>query len=217
MMKIHPEGTTIVSISVIAAIILIALVSLSSNLFIFITLSIVILLLLILIFRFFRIPKRKLIVDESSITAPADGIVVALEEVYEDEYFKENMIQVSIFMSIHDVHINWFPVSGSITYYNYHPGKYLLARHPKSSELNERTSIVIKNKKTEILVRQIAGYVARRIICYASHGKEIEQSDELGFIRFGSRVDVLLPPGSDLNVKIGDRTTGGVTSLAKVK
>ena len=166
--------------------------------------------------RFFRDPKRQFILNKDAIIAPADGKIVAIEEVIETEYFKEKRKLVSIFMSIHNVHINWFPISGTIKYFKYHPGKYLLAIHPKSSELNERTSIVIENSGYEILVRQIADFVARRIVCYARETGDAKQSHELGFIRFGSRVDVFLPAETHINVKIGDKTIGGVTEIAQL-
>lgn len=169
----------------------------------------------IMVLRFFRIPKRKFLADEKAIIAPADGTIVAIENVKETEYFKDERKLVSIFMSVHNVHINWFPITGTVKYFKYHPGKYLLARHPKSSELNERTSVVIGNDEREILVRQIAGYVARRIICYATPGKDFRQGDELGFIRFGSRVDIYLPTDTHVTVKPGDKTTGGVTIIAQ--
>lgn len=172
-------------------------------------------LLWLFILRFFRDPKRE-IPKEGFIYAPADGKVVVVEQTLENEYFKDERIQVSIFMSVWNVHINWYPVAGSQSYYKYHPGKYLIARHPKSSTLNERNSLVIKTSRgTEILVRQIAGTVARRIISYAATGKSVKLGDELGFIRFGSRVDIFLPVGTEILVKPGQKTRGLITPLAK--
>lgn len=165
---------------------------------------------------FFRIPKRDLSVGENLIVAPADGKVVVIEEVYEPEYFKDQRLQVSIFMSPLNVHQNLNPINGVVKYFKYHPGKYLVAWHPKSSTLNERTSYVIGNNDGELLIRQIAGAMARRIAYYVKEGDTVEQSKEFGFIRFGSRVDVFFPVGTDLNVKIGDITQGGVTVLAKL-
>lgn len=214
MIRLHHEGIQIVTIASLAFIIIVSLISLILPLGFFLPLTACLIVVLILIFRFFRIPKRQYVLNDDAIIAPADGKVVAIEEVKESEYFKDTRKVVSIFMSIHNVHINWFPISGTIKYFKYHPGKYLLARHPKSSELNERTTIVISNPRTEILVRQIAGYVARRIICYAPEGKQASQSNELGFIRFGSRVDIYLPHEALIDVKIGDKTIGGVTELA---
>jgi phosphatidylserine decarboxylase len=142
--------------------------------------------------------------------------VVVVEETTEREYFKDNRIQVSIFMSVWNVHINWFPVPGQLSYYKYHPGRYLIARHPKSSTLNERNTVVIKTADgTEMLIRQIAGVVARRIISYATAGKSIKMGDEMGFIRFGSRVDVFLPAGTEILVKPGQQVRGIITPLAK--
>jgi len=172
-------------------------------------------LLLLFILRFFRDPKRTL-PEEGFIYAPADGKVVVVEETVESEYFKDERIQVSIFMSVWNVHINWFPVGGSQSYYKYHPGKYLLARHPKSSTLNERNTLVIKSPAgVEVLVRQIAGIVARRIISYATTGKSVKLGDEMGFIRFGSRVDVFFPVGTKILVKPGQKARGLITPLAK--
>ncbi|MCB9044948.1 MAG: phosphatidylserine decarboxylase family protein [Chitinophagales bacterium] len=165
---------------------------------------------------FFRIPTRDLTRDDSLAIAPADGKVVVIEEVYEPEYFKDQRLQVSIFMSPLNVHQNLNPISGVVKYFKYHPGKYLVAWHPKSSTLNERTSYVISNGKTELLTRQIAGAMARRIAYYVKEGDSVEQTKEFGFIRFGSRVDVFFPVGTPINVKIGDITQGGVTVLAKM-
>jgi phosphatidylserine decarboxylase len=215
MIRLHREGIRIVTISTLMAIALVAMLSMIQvPLWIFLTLSGGLTIALIIIYRFFRDPKRQYVINQDAIIAPADGVIVAIEEVAETEYFNETRKVVSIFMSIHNVHINWFPISGTVKYFKYHPGKYLLARHPKSSELNERTSIVIGNDKQEILVRQIAGYVARRIICYAGEGRKVKQSHELGFIRFGSRVDIFLPPETQLKLKIGDKTIGGVSEIA---
>lgn len=173
------------------------------------------LLLLLFILRFFRDPKRE-VPPEGFIYAPADGKVVVIESTIESEYLNDERIQVSIFMSVWNVHINWFPVGGSQSYYKYHPGKYLIARHPKSSILNERNSLVIKTSDgTEFLVRQIAGIVARRIISYATVGKSVKLGDEMGFIRFGSRVDIFFPVGTEILVKPGQKVRGLITPLAK--
>lgn len=165
---------------------------------------------------FFRIPTRELTTGDNLVVAPADGKVVVIEEVYEPEYFKDKRLQVSIFMSPLNVHQNLNPISGVVKYFKYHPGKYLVAWHPKSSTLNERTSYVISNGKTELLSRQIAGALARRIAYYVKEGDTVQQTKEFGFIRFGSRVDVYFPVGTPINVKIGDITQGGVTVLAKL-
>ena len=172
-------------------------------------------LVFLFVVRFFRKPKRVLITDDNTIYAPADGTVMVIEETNEDEYFKDKRIQVSIFMSVWNVHINWFPISGIIKYFKYHPGKFLVARLPKSSTENERTSIVLEDKnKRQILVRQIAGIIARRIISYAKEGVEVSQNTELGFIRFGSRVDVFLPLDAKVQVKLGQKTIGTQTVVA---
>lgn len=217
MIRIHPEGITIVSIISLLIGMIVVVTSYFFPPWLFIFTLALLAAILVLVFRFFRVPRRNMNIERGTVIAPADGKVVAIEKVQETEYFKDERIQVSIFMSIHNVHINWFPIGGKVAYFKYHPGKYLLARHPKSSALNERTSMVISNEQTEILVRQIAGYVARRIICYANPGKTVEQSSEMGFIRFGSRVDVFLPVNADVLVSLGDTTTGGVTAISGIK
>jgi phosphatidylserine decarboxylase len=175
------------------------------------------LLLLIFILRFFRDPKRKA-PEEGFVYAPADGKVVVTEKTTETEYFKDERIQVSIFMSVWNVHINWYPVPGQVSYYKYHPGKYLIARHPKSSVLNERnTSVIRTGSGLEVLTRQIAGIVARRIISYAEPGEKVKLGDEMGFIRFGSRVDIFLPPDAEILVKPGQKVRGLKTPVAKTK
>ncbi|MBN2662906.1 MAG: phosphatidylserine decarboxylase family protein [Bacteroidales bacterium] len=172
-------------------------------------------LLFTLIIVFFRNPKRTVKENEFFVFSPADGTVVTIEKVQEDEYFNDQRIQISIFMSIFNVHKNWIPISGQITYAKYHKGKYLMAHLPKSSVLNERNSIVIKNKKNEeILVKQIAGLIARRIVCNVKVNDNVHQDQELGFIKFGSRLDVFLPLNSIVKVNIGDKVVGGLTVLA---
>lgn len=174
---------------------------------------------LVLTIRFFRVPIwRKTSLEEDAVLAPADGVIAANEEVMEDEYFHDKRRQISIFMSIYDVHINFFPFDGSVTYYKYHPGKFLLAFKPKSSIDNEHNTIILKDKKgREILVRQIAGFVARRIVCDLEPGDEAIAGEELGMIRFGSRVDVFLPLDAEIQVKMGSRTIGKETVLARLK
>ena len=162
--------------------------------------------------------RWKTTIAENAVLSPADGIVAANEEVLEDEYFHEKRRQLSIFMSIYDVHINFFPFDGEVTYYKYHPGKFLLAFNPKSSTDNEHNTIILKDTKgREILVRQIAGFVARRIVCALEPGDQAVVGEELGMIRFGSRVDVFLPLDAEIKVKIGDKTTGKETVLATLK
>ena len=177
------------------------------------------LVVLILTIRFFRVPIwRKTTIVEDAVLAPADGVIAANEEVMEDEYFHDKRRQISIFMSIYDVHINFFPFDGEVTYYKYHPGKFLLAFKPKSSTDNEHNTIVLKDKKgREVLVRQIAGFVARRIVCDLQAGDEAVAGEELGMIRFGSRVDVFLPLDAEVNVRINHRTVGKETVLARLK
>ena len=170
--------------------------------------------LLIFIISFFRIPNRLLTIREDAIVAPADGRVVAIEEVQADEYFTDKRIQVSIFMSPLNVHVNRNPVGGEVIYSQYHQGKYFVAWHPKSSVENERHTIVYKKDNKELLVKQIAGALAKRIINYLKPGQQVKQSDEMGFIKFGSRVDLLLPPDVNVLVKVGDRAKGGVTVIA---
>lgn len=173
------------------------------------------LLLFLLVLQFFRFPDRKKTYNDSYIIAPSDGKVVIVEEVLEPEYFKDRRIQISIFMSPLNVHAQWYPMSGNITYYRYHEGKYMLAWHPKSSTANERTSIGIKKGENEILVRQVAGILARRIIAYGHEGDNIRQGADLGFIKFGSRLDVYVPLDAKVNVKTGDKVTGAVSVLAE--
>lgn len=165
---------------------------------------------------FFRYPKRLIEAEDDTILCPCDGKVVAIEEVYEPEYFKDKRLQVSIFMSPTNVHMNWTPISGEVKYSKYHPGKYLVAWHPKSSEKNERTSIVIGDDEgTEVLVRQIAGALARRIVNYCEEGKEIEQGNQLGFIKFGSRIDLFLPLDTKIEVDLKQKVKGGKTVIAR--
>lgn len=173
---------------------------------------------LILMLIFFRNPKRIHVVrDTDLIVAPADGKVVVIEKTYEPEYLKSEAIQVSIFMSPLNVHSNRSPVAGDVVYQQYHPGEYLVAWHPKSSELNERNTIVIKRYQNLILVRQIAGKVARKIVSYTQVGATLTRGEEFGFIKFGSRVDVFLPVETSILVKIGDTVKGGITDIAMFK
>lgn len=177
------------------------------------------LLALVLVVRFFRVPIwRKTTLVENAVLAPADGVIAANEVVMEDEYFHDKRRQVSIFMSIYNVHINFFPFDGEVTYYKYHPGKFLVAFNPKSSSDNEHNTIVLKDAKgREILVRQIAGFVARRIVCDLKPGDKAVAGEELGMIRFGSRVDVFLPLDAEISMKIGEKTMGKETVLARLK
>ncbi len=216
-MTIHKEGYKIIAISTI----LLCAVNLLSFYFLSFSLPVLswfiliaTLALYIFIISFFRIPKRNHTLREDAIIAPADGKVVAIEEVQADEYFTDRRIQVSIFMSPLNVHVNRNPVTGEVAYSQYHPGKYLVAWHPKSSTENERHSVVYRKDGKEILVKQIAGALAKRIINYLQPGQEVKQTEEMGFIRFGSRVDLLLPLDTKIHVKIGDKPQGGVTVVA---
>ncbi|MBO7469965.1 MAG: phosphatidylserine decarboxylase family protein [Bacteroidales bacterium] len=168
---------------------------------------------------FFRVPtKRKITHEENAVVSSADGEIVAIEEVEEKEYFHDKRIQVSVFMSAYDVHVNWFPMDGVVSYVKYHPGKKLFAINPKSSELNERNSVAVRDEKgREVLFRQVAGIMARRIVCNVKEGDKAEVGKEFGMIKFGSRVDFFLPVDADIQVEIGDAITGQVSVLAYLK
>ena len=168
----------------------------------------------ILILQFFRNPSRKTIINDSHVIAPADGTVVVIEDVEETEYFKDKRKQVSIFMSPINVHVNRNPISGLVKYAKYHPGKYLVAWHPKSSTENERTTVVIANSKAEVLFRQIAGALAKRIVYYVKEGDQVQQGNEMGFIKFGSRIDLYLPLTAQIKVQLQEKTRGGETVIA---
>jgi len=217
MIKIHPEGKWIVLITLVLLLALVATTALFLPYQVNYLVTVLSLTVLILVLRFFRVPTRRPFLDENSITAPADGKIVVIEKVEQNEYLNGPCMQISIFMSIHDVHINYFPVSGKISYQRYHPGRYLLARHPKSSELNERNSVGIETPHGRLLVRQIAGYVARRICCYAEEGTLAKQGSEMGFIKFGSRLDLFLPLDASIKVTPGQRVYGGLTPVASFK
>lgn len=176
------------------------------------------LIIYILVLQFFRNPQRYTQLNDNQVIAPADGKIVAIEEIEETEYFKKKMLQISIFMSPLNVHVNRYPVSGKVKYSQYHPGAFLVAWHPKSSTLNERTAVVVENTAgIEVMHKQIAGALARRIINYAKEGEVVLQGTDSGFIRFGSRVDVVLPLDANILVKIGDKARGGEQVLAELK
>lgn len=166
------------------------------------------------ILSFFRIPNRTHTFNDHGVISPADGKVVVIEEVYDAEYFNEKRLQISVFMSPANVHQNRYPITGNVVYSQYHKGKYLVAWDPKSSTENERHSVVVSNQSTTLLVKQIAGAVARRIVNYAQPGTEVKQNEEMGFIKFGSRVDLLLPLNAKPTVKLGDKVLNGITLLA---
>ncbi|PCI34631.1 MAG: phosphatidylserine decarboxylase family protein [Flavobacteriaceae bacterium] len=214
----HKEGFNILLIAaILTGISIILIENYTTTLWINKTLTAIVLVLLVSILQFFRNPKRNTILTDDAIMAPVDGKVVVIEEVFEKEYFNEKRLQVSIFMSPINVHVTRYPISGKVVYSKYHPGKHLVAWHPKSSEENERTSIVVKNNSVgEILYRQVAGALARRIVNYAKKGETITQGTDAGFIKFGSRVDLFLPLNAKLTVKVNDVVTGGEQIIATI-
>jgi phosphatidylserine decarboxylase len=216
--RIHKEGyriiltTTLICLIIIAGLNMLFPVQTIIHYLLYLGLAVIYLLVL----RFFRVPERDMQSHPDVILCPADGTIVAIEEVEETEYFKDKRRQVSIFMSPNNVHVNLYPVSGKIVYTNYWPGSFLVAWHPKSSTENERNTVVIENTyHGSVLVRQIAGAVARRIVCYARTNERITQGYELGFIKFGSRVDLFLPLSAEINVNIDDKVKGGITQIGK--
>jgi phosphatidylserine decarboxylase len=218
-MTIHKEGyaTLTITILVLAGLNIIGDQFLTMYPFLRISILIVSIILFLIILQFFRHPSRTITKNEKHVICPADGKVVVIEETVEGEVLKDKRIQVSIFMSPFNVHVNRYPVSGNITFCKYHPGLYLVAWHPKSSTENERTTVVIEtNSKISILVRQIAGALARRIVCYSEQGMKVQQGDELGFIKFGSRVDLFLPLNAKIKVSMDQKVTGGETILAEL-
>ncbi len=216
IIRIHKEGRRIIFMTAVVAVVLSLLADvffpgMVSGVVTFFTV------LFLAVVMFFRNPKRELMLpDDSCIYAPADGKIVAIEEIEEDEYFKERRLLVSIFMSPANVHVNRNPVSGKVNYFKYHPGKYLVAWHPKSSEENERTTTVIDTGEVEILCRQIAGAMAKRIVNYLSAGEEVIQGQEMGFIKFGSRVDLILPLHVSVLVELGEKVKGNRTVIARL-
>jgi len=214
----HKEGFKIISISgMIAAILILLSDNYIHSLFWVKFFEVIILVFFILILQFFRNPKRNTQINDNFIIAPADGKVVVIEEVEEPEFFKDKRHQISIFMSPLNVHVTRYPISGIVKYSKYHPGKYLVAWHPKSSTNNERTTIVVENKKIgKILYRQIAGAVARRIVNYAKVDATVIQGDDAGFIKFGSRIDIFVPLHMNINVKLNDKAIGGKTIIASI-
>ena len=217
MIKFHKEGYKIISITFIIAITEILLAENFINItWLVKTIQVIILGFVIIVLQFFRNPKRITNLNDTHIIAPVDGKVVVIEEVEETEYFKDKRLQISIFMSPINVHVTRYAMSGIIKYSKYHPGKYLVAWHPKASTENERTSVVIENKIFgEILYRQIAGALAKRIVNYATEGNAVTQGTDAGFIKFGSRGDLYLPLGTKVNVKLGDKVKGGVQVVAE--
>lgn len=213
----HKEGAKIILISTTATVVLLLLSDKLIPVFwIQKVVQILVLVFLILILQFFRNPKRYANHDDKVVLSPVDGKVVVIEEVYEGEYFKDKRLQVSVFMSPINVHVTRYPVSGEVKYSKYHPGKYLLAWDPKSSTENERTTVVVESPTFgEVLYRQIAGALARRIVNYATPGTRVIQGDDAGFIKFGSRVDLFFPLGTQIDVKLGQKAVGAKTIIAR--
>ena len=212
----HKEGTQSILLGTIfTAVVLLLSDNLIDTNWLKMAIQIAALLLLIIILQFFRNPKRTVVINENHILAPVDGKVVVIEEVYESEYFKDKRLQISVFMSPINVHVTRYGLSGIVKFSKYHPGKFLVAWHPKASEENERTTIVIENKTFgEVLYRQIAGALARRIVNYAEEGMQVIQGTDAGFIKFGSRVDIFLPLGTPINVVLNQKAIGGKTIIA---
>ena len=214
-MKIHKAGYTLLfKAFVLFAFINVLVYAFIPDMIVFRAVLIVSSILYLLMVNFFRFPNRHIIVKDNTILAPADGKIVVIEETFEPEYLKKQCIQVSIFMNIFNVHINWFPVNGIIKFFKYHPGRYMAAYLPKSSTENERTTIAIETTNgQEIVMRQIAGAMAKRIVSYAPVGGVARQDEHAGFIKFGSRVDLYLPLGTEIDVKLGQKVTGSQTLI----
>ncbi|SCY03651.1 phosphatidylserine decarboxylase family protein [Flavobacterium caeni] len=212
----HKEGAKIILISTTLTVILIFVIEHFIDAeWLEMTLQLIVLFFLLMILQFFRNPKRETDISDNHIIAPVDGKVVVIEEVEEPEYFKDKRLQVSIFMSPINVHVTRYPVNGKVKYSKYHPGKYLVAWHPKASTENERTTVVVENRIFgEILYRQIAGALAKRIVNYAQEGMQVVQGTDAGFIKFGSRVDLFLPLGTKVDVKLNQKAVGGKTVIA---
>lgn len=212
----HKEGGKIILIATtLTVVFLLASDRLIELLWLKKTIQILVLFLLVMVLQFFRNPKRSVDINDHHIISPVDGKVVVIEEVFEPEYFKDKRLQVSIFMSPINVHVTRYPTSGKINFSKYHPGKYLVAWHPKASTENERTTVVVENRIFgEILYRQIAGALAKRIVNYAQPGMQVVQGADAGFIKFGSRVDLYLPLGTQVNVQLNQKAVGGKTIIA---
>lgn len=218
-MRIHKEGRVLLSGLFFGLLLINLLVSYFTTLPVWVRLVVALITAIVFLFflQFFRVPRRISHAEEGDIVCPADGKVVVIEKTKEEEVLEDERIQISIFMSPLNVHVNWNPISGIVSHFKYHPGKFLVAWHPKSSTENERTTVVVEREDgLKILYRQIAGAVARRIVWYLRKGMEVKQADQFGFIKFGSRIDVFLPTDAEILVKIGDKTVGKETILAKV-
>ena len=219
-MTLHREGKSLLISSLLIVLVINGLVAyfFPENVYLRETIVVITSLFYLIILQFFRVPTRHTEINPNHIIAPADGKVVVIEEVEETEYFKGKRKQVSIFMSPINVHVNFNPISGIVSYFKYHPGKYLVAWHPKSSTENERTTCVVKDENgTEILFRQIAGALAKRICWYVKEGDQVTQGQEFGFIKFGSRIDIYLPLDAEICVNIGDKPVGSETVIAKLR
>ena len=215
----HKEGTQSILLgSIFTAVVLLLTDNFIDTTWLKMVIQIAALLILIIILQFFRNPKRNVIINENQILAPVDGKVVVIEEVYEGEYFKDKRLQISIFMSPINVHVTRYAPSGKVKYSKYHPGKYLVAWHPKASTENERTTVAVQSLTNhQVVFRQIAGYVARRIVFYCNVQDEAKAGHEFGFIKFGSRMDVFLPLDTEILCKIGDKTKGGLDVIARMR
>lgn len=220
-MKINKEGHKIIAISGLICLVLWCMIYYfhsHSEAALLITSTVILLTFWLFIVAFFREPRRVKIHDSDLVFSPCDGRVVVTEVVYEDEYIKEDMLQISIFMSVTNIHMNWMPVAGEVEYYKYHPGRFLIAWHPKSSTENERTTTVVRlDDGNRVLFRQVAGLIARRIVSYIKVGDKVNQNDVFGFIKFGSRIDVLVPKNSELLVEIGDPVVGSQTPIVRLR
>jgi phosphatidylserine decarboxylase len=221
-MKINKEGYKIISVSGVICLaiwgFIYFLLNKHEDIVLLVLSGLVLSVFWFLIVSFFREPRRVKIHDPELVFSPCDGRVVVTEVVYEDEYMKRDMLQISIFMSITNIHMNWLPVAGVVEYFKYHPGRFLIAWHPKSSTENERTTSVVKlDNGKSVLFRQVAGLIARRIVSYIKVGDRVNQNDVFGFIKFGSRIDVLVPKDSELLVEIGDPVVGSQTPIVRLK
>jgi phosphatidylserine decarboxylase len=219
MIRIHREGVRILAGTFFSLVLINVLLYQFSGMTIITQIVMIFsIVVYLLVLQFFRNPKRNIVLDENTVIAPADGKVVVIENVVEEEYFKDTRMQVSIFMSPINVHVNRYPIGGRIAFAKYHPGKYLVAWHPKSSTLNERTTVVVENETMgPVLYRQIAGALARRIVMYPKEGMMVQQGADSGFIKFGSRLDIFLPADTVVDVKMGDVVKGGETIIYRKK
>jgi len=217
-MRIHREGHRILINLIIVLTALLAVSGYFSGISstLFLVQFLVSLLVFGLVLQFFRNPVRTTPLNENHVIAPADGVIVTIEEIDEPEYFNDRRLMVSVFMSPLNVHVNRYAISGEVTYYRYHPGKYLVASHPKSSTENERSTVVVRSGTQSVMLRQIAGYVARRIVTYCKAGDSAKQGAEFGFIKFGSRVDIILPLHTKVNVSLGEKVRGGVSVIGQL-